>query len=234
MPFRAIPGFTDSHYLCLMGTVEFLSSDRILISSHVITYGDLADNLITERIRNEIEKMWNEPQGIISVDDKNFRLSFKISSEYKPHIDPEEIMANDNPLNNYFRIAEKAHGNISFVDGLGCNTGYFQLDNLYEGSTTAAHEYGHSLGLDHPTHLDIRGKGRPGIMYPRGTLVDSEFQYNPAATLGEPGHTMHPIHRRVLQSDIELLRIHRLEFNNNIAVIGDFSSVWHPDHRDFV
>ena len=146
--------------------------------------------------------------------------------------DPDEILGNDDPLNNYFRIEEMARGNISFVDGLGCNTGYFQLDNLYEGSTTAAHEYGHTLGLDHPTDLDLRGQGRPGIMYPRGTLVDPEFQYNPAAAIGEPGSTMHPMHRRVLQRDIELLRIHRLEFNNNVAVIGDFSSFWHPDHGD--
>lgn len=214
-----------------MGTVEFLNN-QILISSHIITYGELADDTITKRIGNEIETMWNEPHGTISFDYKIYHVSFRITAECKSNIDPEEIMANDDPLNNYFRIAEKAHGNISFVDGLGCNTGYFQFDNLYEGSTTAAHEYGHTLGLDHPTDLDIRGQGRPGIMYPRGTLVDPEFQYNPAAAIGEPGHTLHPIHRRVLQKDIELLKIHRLEFNGNVAVIGDFSSFWHPDHRD--
>lgn len=217
-----------------MGTAEFLPGNTILISSHIITYGHAADAVTTERIRYEIETMWNEPQGTIVVQNQPCRVLFKITAECKPKITPEEILGNDDPLNNYFRIEWKARGNISFVDGLGCNTGYFQLDNLYEGSTTAAHEYGHTLGLDHPLHLDLRGKGRPGIMYPRGTLVDREFQYNPAAAPGEPGHTMHPMHRRVLQTDIALLKLHRMEFHNHVAVVGNFSSVWHPDHSSFM
>lgn len=82
--------------------------------------------------------------------------------------------------------------NISFVDGLNSNTGYFLLDNLLNGSTTAAHEFGHTLGLDHPHNLDIRGKGVPGIMYPRGTIVDPPYQYDPNAAPGKPGGTMNP------------------------------------------
>ena len=215
-----------------MGTVEFLDDNTIGVYSHIITYGNAADDIVTERIREEIEKMWNEPKGSIIIGHQKYLIRFVITAQYQPGLQPDEILGNDNPLNNYFRIEEMAHGNISFVDGLGCNTGYFQLDNLYEGSTTAAHEYGHTLGLDHPSNLDIRGWGQPGIMYPRGTLVDREFQYSPAAAPGEPGHTMHPVHRRVLQSDIARLRIDRLEFNNNAFVIGSFSSVWHPDHKD--
>lgn len=214
-----------------MGIIEFLHGNQLLVLSHIITYGNAADEIITERIRNEIEMMWNEPGGTVIYDGINHSIRFKITAQLNPQISPDEILGNDNPLNNYFRIEEMAHGNISFVDGLGSNTGYFQLDNLYEGSTTAAHEYGHTLGLDHPVQLDIRGRGRPGIMYPRGTLVDAEFQYNPAALIGEPGSTMHPMHRRVLQSDIELLKIQRFEFNDNVAVLGNFSSFWHPDHK---
>ena len=217
-----------------MGTIEFLQNNRLLISSHIITYGNAADDIVTERIRNEIETMWNEPRGELLFNGHQYTVQFRITAELRTGLQPEEIFSNDNPLNNYFRIEEKAYGNISFVDGLGCNTGYFQLDNLYEGSTTAAHEYGHTLGLDHPIILDIRGHGRPGIMYPRGTLVDPEFQYSPVAALGEPGSTMHPMHRRVLKSDIENLKIHRLEFNDNIAVIGNFSSLWHPDHKSYM
>ncbi len=216
-----------------MGIVEILDNNLLLISSHIITYGNAADDIITERIRTEIERMWNEPQGSIKTGGSMYRILFRITASYSPHIEPGEILGNDNPLNNYFRIEAKARTNISFVDGLGCNTGYFQLDNLYEGSTTAAHEYGHTLGLDHPATLDLRGKGRPGIMYPRGTLVDPAYQYNPSAAIGEPGHTMHPMHRRVLQSDLDLLKIHRLEYRNDTTVIGDFSSIWHPDHGHF-
>ena len=104
------------------------------------------------------------------------------------------------------------HGRISFVDGLGCNTGYFLLENLYKGSTTAAHEYGHTLGLDHPRILDIRGHGLPGIMYPRGTLVDGQYQYEPAMAAGLRGVTMQPMHRRVKEQDVDDLRLHKLGY----------------------
>lgn len=215
-----------------MGTVEVQSSNIITVFSHIITYGNAADPLITEQIRDEIETMWNEPQGKIVFNSDYYLVQFKITAEHKPAIEPEEILGNDNPRNNYFRIEDFAHGNISFVDGLGCNTGYFKLENLYKGSTTAAHEYGHTLGLEHPSDLDLRGKGVPGIMYPRGTLVDPRFQYDPSKPAGVTGGTMYPIYRKVQQHDIELLKIHRLDFSNNKAVIGDFTSMWHPDHKD--
>ncbi len=216
-----------------MGTVEIIEGGKILISSHIITYGTSADEVITERIRNEIEAMWNEPRGIVTYKGEQYLVNFKITAQLKSDVNPEEIMANDNPLNNYFRIEEFAHGNISFVDGLGCNTGYFKLENLYEASTTAAHEYGHTLGLDHPTDLDLRGRGIPGIMYPRGTLVDPQFQYDPSKPAGVTGGTMHPMYRKVKQEDIALLKIHKIEFNQNLAILGDFSSVWHPNHSTY-
>jgi len=217
-----------------MGSVELNAGrDILIIHSHLIIYGNAATETITSLLREEIETMWNEPNGTVLIDDKITNVSFRISAEYRPEIADREIIENMDPRNNYFRIEEYAMGNISFVDGLGCNTGYFKLDNLYKGSTTAAHEYGHTLGLEHPRDLDIRGEGIPGIMYPRGTLVDAQFQYNPAGLAGDSnnGGTMNPIHRRVRQRDIELLNLHRLDYNNNRAILGEFSSVWHDEHR---
>jgi hypothetical protein len=176
--------------------------------------------------------MWNEPNGIIYIKQIPFSVRFQITAELRKSIDMEEIYSNTDPRNNYFRIEEYAHGNISFVDGLGCNSGYFKLENLYVGSTTAAHEYGHTLGLDHPTDLDYRGKGVPRIMYPRGTLVDPQFQYDPSKPAGVTGGTMHPMYRKVFAEDIASLKLEKLRFNNQKAIAGTFTNVFHLNHND--
>jgi hypothetical protein len=205
---------------------------RLLIHSHIITYGNATNAQITEQIREEIEMMWNEPAGNIKIQGSEFNVRFRITAETKNEISEREVIANLDARNNYIRIEEFAHGNISFVDGLGSNSGYFKLENLYKGSTTAAHEYGHTLGLDHPEIMDIRGQGIPGIMYPRGTLVDPAYQYDPARPAGTNGGTMHPKFRKVRQEDIHALKLHKLKFRNNIAVLGSFTNVYHNNHAD--
>ena len=214
-----------------MGEVE-LDQRLVTIYSNVIVYGNAASEELAQLMRDEIESMWNAPQGIIYLNNQQFLVRFRITAQCIPNIDMDEVYMNTDPRNNYFRIEEFSYNNISFVDGCGCNTGYFKLENLYKGSTTAAHEYGHTIGLDHPVDIDFRGKGVPGIMYPRGTLVDPQYQYEPDKVAGEKGGTMYPIYRKVRQEDIDNLKLHRLDFDNGKAVIGDFTSVWHPNHKD--
>lgn len=214
-----------------MGEAELkLEENSIIIRSHIITYGSLADDVLTERIRSEIEIMWNEPRAFCMINNTPLQVIFRISSELKKDIDQLEVLQNTEPLNNYFRIESFVHGNISFVDGLGSNSGYFLLENLYEGSTTAAHEYGHTLGLDHPRYLDIRGQGVPGIMYPRGTLVDPPFQYDPTKPAGVTGGTMHPMYRKVKKEDVDSLQLNKLRFQNNKAIVGGFTNIYHWNH----
>ena len=212
-----------------MGEVELQPENNLLIIHSVIYfYGDAANDILSKQIAKDIANHWNEPKGKTTIKRNNYNVLFAIEGIYERSLQPQMVYQNTNPRNNYFRVEEYANGNISFVDGLGSNTGYFKLENLINNSTTAAHEFGHTLGLDHPRNLDIRGEGQPGIMYPRGTLVDPQFQYDPTVPAGVKGGTMNPFTRKVFQSDIDDLKLNKLSFNRNgFATIGDSSSVWH-------
>ena len=214
-----------------MGIAE-ITQQELVIAARIITYGNAASPALTAQIREEIETLWNEPGTWINIHDYYLQVVFRISAEYRPELTDIDIYQNLDPHNNYFRIEAFAHGNISFVDGIGCNSGYFKLENLYAGSTTAAHEFGHTLGLVHPEENDIRGKGSPGIMYPRGTLVDPQYQYESDKPAGTKGGTLHPIHRRVSDEDIQLLKLHKKDFEHGRAIIGDFTNIWHPNHAE--
>lgn len=210
-----------------MGEIEIIENTKnIYIHANMIIYGNAADESIAKYIADEIGEMWSEPKGKILLDNDVFTLSFMTTWQYAPDLNKDDIIYNNNPRNNYFRVEEYSKIQISMVDDLGANSGYFLKVNLYEGSTTAAHEFGHTMGLRHPAIMDIRGQGRPGIMYPRGTLVDPEFQYNPLAKFGEPLHTMNPIHRRVKQEEIDLIGIPQLIINEQL-IVGKFTAIYH-------
>ena len=214
-----------------MGEAEIDPHRKTLtISGVIITYGNAATPELGIQIAGEIADMWNEPSAVITLERNDYEVIFRMEHLFAPGIDPTEILSNTDPRKNFFRIEEYAMGNISFVDGLGSNSGYFKLENLYPGSTTAAHEFGHTMGLAHPEDIDIRGQGRPGIMYPRGTWVDPPFQYDSTAQPGAPGGTMHPMHRRVNLNDIAELKLGRLSFISGRAILGDFTNVYHEDH----
>jgi len=208
-------------------------TNQLIIHAAIIIYGDAANDALAIQITKDIANYWNEAEGVVRIrtgwfTKKTYDVVFKVEGFCKNDLTPQNIYGNTNPRNNYFRIEEFAHGNISFVDALNSNTGYFKLENLLDGSSTAAHEFGHTLGLDHPHNLDIRGQGTPGIMYPRGTIVDPQFQYYPEVAPGQKGGTLNPFTRKVLQKDIDDLRLQSLSFDERgFAVIGAFTSVWH-------
>jgi hypothetical protein len=212
-----------------MGIAE-LNDDTNTLTIHakIILYGDAAYEQLSADLAKNIADHWNEPHASVFIKNRLYHIIFDISGEYAPALEQITVLTNDNPLNNYFRVEEYAEGDISFVDGINSNTGYFKLANLLNNSTTAAHEFGHTIGLEHPVELDIRGQGTPGIMYPRGTIVDAHFQYDPNAAPATNGGTINPFTRKVLQNDIDDLQLHKLSFNKNgLAILGAFTSIWH-------
>ncbi|HRP90404.1 MAG TPA: peptidase M10 [Edaphocola sp.] len=217
-----------------MGILEIINNQIALLKAEIIIYGKAADEALSQQMATEISKMWTEAEGKIMINGKLYTLECSVIGSFQPNLTPESIFNNRNPLLNFFRIEEFANGNISFVDAINCNTGFFKLENLYLGSTTAAHEFGHTIGLVHPQYCDLRGKGIPGIMYPRGTLVDAQYQYDPAVPAGLKGGTMHPQYRKVWKEEVALLQINpKYQIDNKHFVIGDFSNVWHESHDMF-
>jgi hypothetical protein len=217
-----------------MGSVElYTSNHRLVIRSTIFFYGEAADQVLAIQVADEIAYNWNEPRSMVRIRKEWFEVQFDIEGIYAPDLAPATVWHNTNPKYNYFRVEEYSLHDISFVDGIGSNTGYFKRANLQTQSTTAAHEYGHTLGLDHPKILDIRGKGQPGIMYPRGTLCDPAFQYDPAVAAGSKGGTLNPFTRKVLDGDIQALKLSRLTFDqHSLSVLGEFSSLYHQKHLE--
>ena len=215
-----------------MGEAEIIThTAQLIIHSTLFFYGNAASETLSVQIAKDIADHWNEPAATVSIDKKMYNVLFDVEGIWSKSLVPDFIFDNQSPRNNYFRIEEYSMNDISFVDAIPCNTGYFKLENLLHNSTTAAHEYGHTLGLAHPEILDIRGKGQPGIMYPRGTICDPEFHYDPLAAPGAKGGTLNPFKRKVLQADIDLLQLKHLHFDRNgRAVIGHFSAVYHENH----
>jgi len=213
-----------------MGIAE-INNNVVSIFANLYFYGNAGNEIICKQIAHDINTQWTIENSNLNISGKSYFFVMNVTGFYAPSLRQTDVNENSNPLNNYFRIEEYAEGNISFVDGINSNTGYFKLDNLLHHSTTAAHEFGHTLGLLHPNILDIRGHGIPGIMYPRGTICDAEYQYDPIAQPLAPGGTMNPQHRKVLQSDIDDLHLEKLRFSaDGKAVIGDFTSEWHYAH----
>ena len=213
-----------------MGIVE-INNNMISIFANLYFYGYAANEILSKQIADDINNQWTLHNGKTNINGETYLFTMNVTGFYSPSIRQTDVNENTNPSNNYFRIEEYAEGNISFVDGINSNTGYFKLDNVLHHSTTAAHEFGHTLGLVHPSILDIRGHGLPGIMHPRGTVCDAQYQYDPNAQPLAPGGTMNPQCRKVLQQNIDELFLQKLHFNENgNAVLGDFTSEWHYAH----
>ena len=152
--------------------------------------------------------MYNEPKATVELMGKLLQVVFNINYEIVSPFDALEMAkVNIDFQNNFIRIENENMVTRSFMGyGLGDNSGHWLTSDNLGTSTTAAHEFGHSLGLDHPANPDFRGfPSPPPIMAARGSLVDAKYQWNPLAKAGEYGGTMNPVHRKVSLEEITLI-----------------------------
>ena len=189
-----------------MSAVAIINSDttQIYIEAELIFYGKYATDDLAQKIISEINQMWNEPIAKLQIGSDLYNIIFNVKYTCLSNSEVVlKVLNNSNHRINFIRIEDKNVAERSMMGfGLGENSGHWLITDQLGESTTAAHEFGHALGLPHPAQLDFRFSGNPPIMAPRGTLVDANFQWNPLAEPGAYGGTMRPIFRRVRAAEI--------------------------------
>ena len=180
-------------------------ADEIVIHSKIYFYGDVTSEE-AGFIASGIVSEWNRngDYGKVQLNGKTYTVKFKMRYETVTEKRAKEIAASNTSEENNFVKVHRTKQNLddrSAFD-LGGNTGVFYLDDNLVDSKTAAHEYGHGLGLDHPLSNDQSGRGRPHIMVPRGSEVGQEYLYDPSKPYNRETNAMNPDTRTVKEKNI--------------------------------
>lgn len=220
----------------------------VTITSNITFYGADGTDALAKKAAASIQSQWNAAKGKTKIDGVEYSVKFVVTGTYNNSITATDITDNTEIKNNYIKIVTSDPKGVSYMDE-GGNTGVFVISNINEAnSTTDAHEYGHGLGLDHPSNEDLRTKplsggaigpmpiaDPPGIMYARGTAVDAQYTYDPSkgATVGTPRkgatNTMNPATRKVNQTDINNLGLDKLKYDPTTgkAQLGKLTNITH-------
>ncbi|MPR33952.1 hypothetical protein [Salmonirosea aquatica] len=136
---------------------------EVQIQARLVFYGSEATDEAARAIVEEINRMYNEPQAVVTIAGLPCRVYFVIEYALLQLEESAVLIAtNDDFRNNFIRLEKENIITRSFMGfGLGDNAGHWIVSDHLGHSTTAAHEFGHGLGLDHPTRLDFRGTGTP-------------------------------------------------------------------------
>ncbi|MBS1958813.1 MAG: hypothetical protein JST80_05000 [Bdellovibrionales bacterium] len=158
---------------------------------------------------DEISRLWNESHAEVVFRGRKYRTEFVITQT----LNQVASASRSNCANNYINVIPMSNpGDRSYYALFGQDGTFYTSDEL-GASTTAAHEFGHGLGLDH-NDFDQRQAPVPGIMFARGTWVRKEFQWDPNAEAGQAGGTVKPHFRRVRAEDIQALQIGNIQLNS--------------------
>jgi RHS repeat-associated protein len=175
-----------------IGTID-KDSKTITISSRFYVYGSGASPENAKKLAEQIQTLWNAAGGTRTIDGVEYKVQFNITSEVvSTEVALEKAEKNDSKPDfnvNFARIETDYSGSSKTdrVDGTlanGSNSMILSTNDLNNG-TTAAHEYGHSLGLAHPgspnKETGFVVTSQPGIMTTELTIVDLAYTQNPTA-----------------------------------------------------
>lgn len=178
------------------------SAKTIKVIGRIVYFGSALTDEIAEASTREIQDMWSETPTDIKLGAASYRVIFEIDHVIASRTD---LINADSCAYNFIEVLNKTSaGDRSYYRGLGSRNGVFYTSDGLGTSTTAAHEFGHGLMLDH-NDGDQRDAEVPGIMFARGTLVRSEFQWDPKARAGAVGGTINPKFRKVRSEDIQAI-----------------------------
>lgn len=213
-----------------MSAIAYIEEGELRVKAVLFLYGKYAGEQLARDIEAEINRMWNQPLVVVPVLTHYLKVRFRVQVQPVTVEEARQKMR-DNLSHevNFVRVEDTNIVERSMMgQGLGQNSGHWLITDQLGHSTTAAHEFGHALGLPHPRELNYRGTGYPPLMAPRGTLVDAVFQWNPLAEPGAYGGTMNPVHRRVRQEEV-LDVMGRAVFTGDSFIIGEISNLYYNE-----
>ncbi len=189
----------------------------ITIKGRMVYSGEAYTPGLADLATQEIQTMWSEP----AVTAAGYKILFDVSEH-----DAREGMSprpgsDASCAYNFIELRNlRTPGDRSYYTDLGSQYGVFYTSDDIGRSTTAAHEFGHGLMLDHDPSNQLAAP-IPGIMFARGTLVRPEFQWDPNADPGARGGTLNPRFRKVRAEDVNAIPLRMLSDDHiDVECIG--------------
>ncbi len=202
----------------------------ITITSKLYFYGPNATPELSKAIATGIASQWNGANATYELNGVTYKVQFRI---YYETVSEERALelAKDNTdkKNNFIWVGDEPGGNGSrtlqneIEKGYGSNTFKFYIQDDLANSTTPAHEYGHGLGLSHPTEDLTDRTERPDIMVPRN------YPYGPNWSIktSDGKCIVNPNSRRVTEEnvrdalDFSCGSVNNIIFNKFGKIIGN-------------
>lgn len=196
--------------------VSLHPQDKILkIETLIYLYGDdieIAKDYIVQEVESRINQTWNKHEFHVEINKDSYLVRLKAKLFWIPESQLKSPSTSFPQLANFIRIIPKEteFTSASFILGHS-NSGVWLLSQVLGNHTTAAHELGHVLGLDHP---------QEGVLYTQPRLMLTNY-YGVSEELRNPLGMLDLNKRKVTLEEIQELGLESLNYNHlNQAYLG--------------